>query len=382
MLYELLLRAVLVFVAMFALDEIFHADVTGYFLRSSEIGVENLPYRDFLWEYPPLGALPLALIPVTGRSFDGFFLLFVTSMVTLEYLSLRIIRKARPAAAWDVTVFWTFAVLPVCLVAWFRLDLIPTFLATVAMVALVRGRFSVWPIVAGFSAKLWPVVFLVPMFLHRRWRALAFSILGCASVLVLWYAFSPEGFMQFLSFRKGAGFQVESIPGALLLTAGRDPLFRFGAVIVTDAGWEWVQTALNVVLIGFPAVAVSLALWRGPSRVDVIALTGSITTALLMSTRLLSPQFLIWLAPFIAWLWPNHRTQGFLYGAIVWLTVVVLNLYDFYLTDGNLPLQLLLNLRNLLLVVLSVVLLVVALRSTEEKNPDDEHDLSLRDVVA
>ena len=48
--------------------------------------------------------------------------------------------------------------------------------------------------------------------------------LGLAAVLVsAWYAFSPSGFGDFLQYRKGAGYEVESVFGSIGLLAGRVP---------------------------------------------------------------------------------------------------------------------------------------------------------------
>lgn len=356
-------------------------------MRASSLGWHHLPYRDFAWEYPPLAALPLVLVPATGRVFGAFQVAFLLLTVTLEYGSLILLRRARPADAGRITAFWTCTVVPISAIAWFRLDWLPTALATVALVALVTGgrrRRVIVAVVAGFGAKLWPVVLALPLLLQRRWRDLSLVVLGSAAILAAWYAFSPSGFEEFLRLRRADGFQVESIPGNLLLLAGRQPHYAFGALYVSDAGWQWVQSVMTASLLGIPLLVVARRLVSAasdqrrtrtvhtPSPVVStpadVALIGGLIGVALLGTKLLSPQFLVWLAPFVVWLWPQHRTIGWLYGVSVWLSLAVIQNYGSYLRGHNF-FVLLGTLRNLLLVALTIGLLRIGLLDTSR---DDE----------
>ncbi len=359
LIYEIGIRIVCVGVVIVLLNHVFFADVNGYLIRARHISVDYLPYRDFLWEYPPVATLPLLLIPITGRTLSGFFPLFVAISAGMEYAALRMIRKQQPEHAWSITKFWMLAVFPVAMVAWFRLDMIPMFCATIAMLAMIRGRTSAAAVVVGFGAKLWPIVFVGPMVLRRQWKSAAISVVGSLAIVGAWHWYSPAGFDQFMEFRRGSGFQVESIPGSLLLLGGRFPDFLFGALVVSDDGWEWVQTLLNVLLFVVPG-SLFVAAWLRRDRVDVVALSGAFVLGLILTTRLLSPQFLIWVAPFVAWLWPRYRSVGYTYGVAAWFTWLVIENYQTYLL-GNKFLQFVGVLRNVALLALFVLLVRAAL---------------------
>jgi hypothetical protein len=354
---EIMLRVVAVFVAMAAHDT-FTNDVGLFWLRAHDLGLHHLPYKDFLWEYPPLAALPLLLVFLSGGTWMGFRLLFVVTMIALEYGSLVLLRRARPQSERDMTSLWTMSVVPLGLIAYFRLDFITMFCATIAMVAMVQNRRYVGATVAGFAAKLWPILFVAPMVLQRKWRDAVLAVAGSAAVVLAWWLYTPDGFHQFLQFRQGDGFQVESIPGSIAMLFGAQPHISFGAVNVPDAGWEWVQVVMTALLLGLPAV-MFVAAWRDRERVDLVALLGTFVAIALLCQRLLSPQFLVWLAPFVVWLWPRHQAPGKLFAIAGWLTLVIIQFYDWYL-GHDLAIEGICVARNAVLVVMGIQLARIA----------------------
>ena len=355
---EILVRVVIVAVIAWFGHHTFFSDANGYWKRAHEIGFDYLPYKDFLWEYPPFAAVPLIFIPLTARSLAAWDCAFVAMTITVEYTAYLLMRRARPEVMSQVSNYWRLTVVPMGAIAWFRLDFIPMLCAAIGVIAIASNRRYVAAAFIGFGTKLWPLVFGIGMVLQRRWRDAIELGLWSIALLVGWYAFSAEGFKTFIDFRQGFGFQVESIPGSLLLLDGRERLFRFGAVVVSDEGWGWVQVLLQVIFFATPLLSIAFA-WR--RQVNLVALLGAITCVMLLSTRLLSPQFLVWLAPFIVWLWPQVRRPGLIYGVAVWATLVTIQLYQYYLNDST-PVVLILIGRNLLLVWLAIELFRVAFK--------------------
>jgi len=232
---------------------------------------------------------------------------------------------------------------------WFRLDPMVMALATVGLVAMMNGRRYVWPVVAGFGFKLWPIVLVAVMILRRQFKDAAIAIGACLLMIALWAWYSPEGFRLFLDYRKGDGFQIESFAGALVLMAGGPiPTLQFGAVVVDDNGLEWVQVLLNVLTLAIPAVLCVGALIRR-GKMNAVAFCGALTTGLILSTRILSPQYLLWIAPMVVLLWPQRRALGIAYCAASWASVLVIAFYTQYAL-GNRLLGVVLIGRNLLLV--------------------------------
>lgn len=357
---EIFARLVLAFAAFFLPINLLTNDVRIYWQRAREISFNHLPYQDFLWEYPPLTVLPLLYLPLTGRTSLGFHFLFVPTMIAFEYASLCLIRNYRRDQFKQITAYWSLIVVPISMLVWYRFDYMSIFFATVAMLAIERDRPLVWPILLGFLSKLWPVYFSVTLFARRQWKTTALTLLSCGAGVLLWWVITPNGFHTFVRFREGEGFQIESIPGSLLLLfTHRDVFYTYGALNISDRGWQWLQPIMDVASLAGPAI-IALCALRSKMRND-IALTAGTVAFVLCVDRLISAQFMMWLAPFVVMLWPQYRRIGILFGLVVFVTDVIIVVYD-PLWQGNVAIQIVLVARNLLLVWFTVELLLTAFR--------------------
>jgi len=342
------------------------ADVGIYWNRAHDISPQHLPYRDFVWEYPPLTILPLLYMPLVNGSKALFYLLFVLTTVTCEYTSLCLLRGSYRERRMDITLFWSVTVLPLAMLAYFRFDFISVLFATMALVAMERRGSTVLPIFLGFFTKLWPVFLVVTLFAKRRFRETGLAIGACVLGTLVWWSLVPEGFRTFLQFRQGDGFQIESIPGSILMLAGRNFSYGFGALNVSDAGLKWVQTIMTLATVLGPAL-IGFAALRTKSRNDV-ALTAGVIAFELCASRLVSPQFITWLAPFVACLWPRERNLGFIYGLLVALTMLVLAFYHSLIHYGT-GAVLIVIARNAVLVWFTVALLRRAFETSRDGSP-------------
>lgn len=355
---EALLRLSVFLISAALAPRVFIADVNGYFESARLLSWDHLPYRDFLWEYPPVAAVVLLFGPLAGGSREVFVGLFATAMMALELGCLSLLRSGRPESAATMTRFWTITVVPLGSFLYFRHDFLSVFFATVALLGLVAGRRIAWAVMAGFGAKVWPAIYVVPLVGLRRYRDAASAAALSAGLVGLWAAFSPAGLGRFVEYRQGGGFEIESLLGALLLLGGRTPSFQFGSAVVSDVGWEWAHVAMAVVLV----IAMVGVVHRMSRRdVDVTAAVGALVLTLILSSRILSAQYVVWLAPCVVLLWPSANRQGWLFGASAFLTLLELAVFD-RVIQGELIPVLMLNARNLLLLWLWIELLRLALR--------------------
>jgi hypothetical protein len=377
--YEIAFR-----VGLFALGvayaQLLTADIGSYINRTETLSWTSLPYRDFLWEYPPLTVIVMPMIALVDHSRIGLVWLFGATMAVLEYCSLLLVRRfantTREFKA--MTVAWNLSVLPISLLAWFRFDYLPVFFAALGLGALLqhRRRLIVVSIVLGFLAKLWPILLVVPLFVQRRYRDIAFAVAGCAVTTLAWYAWSPDGFHEFMDFRKGEGFQVETLPGSLLYLAGRDWVFSFGAANIPDNGWQWLQPVLLAATI-VSISAVALLAWRKqPHERDDVMVMAAVVALSLVFSRLLSVQFLVWLAPFIVMRAAQHPRIAGLYAVINAITIGFAFLYG-RLMDGNVFLEIVLVFRNVLLVGLTIAIVRAAFRPVTLPSEEAEVDRSI-----
>jgi hypothetical protein len=363
-------------------------DLTVYFRYSLDLLRGQVPYRDFAMEYPPLALLPFTLprLVVFGQdlSFETYVRLFLLENVvfsTLVGLALAWTlapwrpRRAVPALA----IYTLFVAIVAPLLPW-RYDLFPALLTALALLCVVRGRPSwagLW-LGLGVAAKLYPVV-LLPIvgayYLARAdWRALIRVALGFAAALLLTllpFAFvGPASLASFLRYHEMRGLQVESLPAGVIILAHVFGLvaaklnFNYGALhlvspLATPA-LRWLPLAL-LAIYGVVLVA-ALARFRHEqvasgaiSNESLVAYLAAALLTFIVTNKVFSPQYLIWLLPFAPLL---RRRQAALFAAICAITIVLFPFdYDDLLAMHLLPV-LLLNLRNALVVALLAWLLL------------------------
>ena len=122
--------------------------------------------------------------------------------------------------------------------------------------------------------------------------------------VALWVA-GADGVMQVLTFRGATGWQIESLAGSLIHLTG-------SATLRMESGAWRIGTINGAASIAMFAAAAPICVWsswRG-ARLDRVGAgwLASVSTLLLLSA-LLSPQYVIWLAPAgrIAWAEGDRR---------------------------------------------------------------------------
>lgn len=165
--------------------------------------------------------------------------------------------------------------------------------------------------VTGALIKLWPALIVAAAIGANKHRHAAAGALGGIAAGVVWLSISgPSALEQITSLRGVTGWHLESIPGSMVALFGSGTprleadAFRIGELNAT------VVFAGRVLTVAVVAAATVLARRsnRQPSeRVAVVMLVA--VAALIVTAPLLSPQFLLWLAP---WAAIAHRQQTLL----------------------------------------------------------------------
>jgi hypothetical protein len=295
------------------------SDVPVYVQYSGLIRHGAVPYRDFKFEYPP-AALPAMLLP----SYMSWS--YATSFAVLMGVcgGACMAASASALSAVGATVERTWAALlaigvsPLVLGSLFdtRFDLWPTLLALGALAAAVRER----PLVSGallglgFAAKLWPAVLLPLAVVHlwrRRGTSAALALVGAfvvvaAACFVPFAVLGPDGLRAMFADQLNRPLQVESLGSALLMAAqhlGMRPLATVsthGAQALSGHG-AGLAADLSTVL----EVAIVVATWivfarrRHADGEAMLIAAAAAVAALVAFDKVLSPQYLIWLVPFV-----------------------------------------------------------------------------------
>jgi uncharacterized membrane protein len=342
----------------------------------------SIPYLDFNVEYPPLALLPMTvplLAPPPGGIDDigyiwRFALVQGALAVIAGWLLFEVTGRSRTTLVlWAVLVGLAWASVAL------RYDLWPVLCVLVAVVVVERNPGAAGVALGlGTMLKLYPIA-LVPVLvvyaLARRDRAGCVRLLvGCTSVVVIvmgatWVLAGPAS-LQWLVYQQERGLQIESLGAGLLLglhvMAGRpiDVAYAFGSVQVRAPGSDLLVAASPIALAVLLGVVTAVAalrfrwddarLGRVPSSSLYLASAAAIAV-LLVGSKVLSVQYVIWLLPFAILL---PRRLGWLLVAITALSTAIYTTDYTALWRLETPIIAALLVRNVLLVLVLAWLVV------------------------
>ena len=329
------------------------SDVSHFQRLGAEDGV---PYRDFESAYPPVTYVASKLLH--SSDFDMVLERLIVSQLVLDLGCAALVGFGWGRRA---VASYLLVALPLLRLELVRLDFVPVFLAILGLFLVRRLAERAGGIVVAVAAlaKLWPAALVPVLWGAGRRRAAVSAVVAGGAGLGAWLVVGGfEGVRQVIGFRGARGWQVESLPGTLLLLVrGGEVRYELGAYRVgappSWVGWCFLAAAAAAVLGA--ALALDRARRRGASIEPAGTPAVVAISAMMVGATILSPQFLIWLVPFaaIAAVDGDHRSEV-LVAAAVGLTSLVLVGYD--PVDSHLAVpQTAYLLRNGLLVAVIVV---------------------------
>lgn len=290
-------------------------DVKRYFGYAQLTFEGEVPYRDFLLEYPP-GFLPVILAP--GPADEGYFDRFRTLTLLLGaavvVLLVAALFRVGASAAELAAAVLVFATVPRTLtpdLVFDRFDLWPAVLVLVAVVGLLTRRtLGLAALGLAVAAKVYPLV-LVPLALlmqrgrvHLR-RDIA-VIAAAALALTLPFALlAPRGVARVGWLLVKRDLHVESLGGSILLVAKRFDIYEPTVFMSYGVGnsWDLAGPAAKVVavagtLVGAVAIAtVWLLFARGPrGHRELLLAVAACVVGFVAFGKVLSPQYMVWVA--------------------------------------------------------------------------------------
>jgi Glycosyltransferase family 87 len=296
-------------------DEI--VDIAVYERYGNLMEEGQLPYRDFRLEYPP-GALPAFLVPslmtpegdraAYRASFEGLMQVFAIAALACVALLLHGLRATRRRVA---ATLLTIAVFPLLLgsVVLTRFDLWPAALCVAALAALVWSRNRLGFVLLGLAiaVKFYPGV-VVPLALSYVWRrhgrrealvCLGILVAVVAAVFLPFLALSPDGFAHSIGRQLSRPLQIESLASALFLAA-----HQVGGLELEMKSSHGSQNlvgtapAVAAVLLSVAQLAAIVWIWlrRPATAEELLRWSAAAVVAFVALGKVLSPQFLIWIA--------------------------------------------------------------------------------------
>lgn len=332
-------------------------DITVY-LRWVDGSLKHgaLPAGDPSWQYPPLVG-PLLLLPklLPGADYQGQFvrLAFLVDAIVI----LVLLWTARRRASWLGPWFWTLSVPFLGPIIYGRFDVFSALPVVAALAILGRGlpvadgapgekqlnnrRWGAGVLIGvGTAIKIWPglTVFGLPRS-KRGWQTIATAVGAAIAVTVICMLAFRNG-TWFLHTQGSRGIEIESIWALPFLLARRAHLWHgrihghYGSLEVLGHGAGYAgKVAIASTLLVFALLA--WWWWRKQWRPTVVADATLVATLLMIVTsRVISPQYLIWLLataafcllskdtsqrrsallvllslPITQWIFPSHFTE-------------------------------------------------------------------------
>jgi hypothetical protein len=304
-------------------------DVFLYAAKAERMFHGEMPYRDVAIEYPP-GSVPFTLLPaLLAGTGEHYKLAFGLTMLAVDAFGLgvatRLGRLLEPdeggwGAGWRVPLAYlagTFLAGPLLFT---RFDIVPGVCVLLACVLAIERRPGLAAAALGYgaAAKLFPVVLapvlvlaLVPSlgWVRSFARTVPGFLAGFAVTVLPALALSASGVVtSVLLYHSRRGVQIESLWAngidLLHLYAGLPvrELYRFGAFDISSTLSEPAK-ALSGVATALAIAGTTWLAWRRAATRpggrleagDWVLVTALGVMAFMLPTRVLSPQYLIWL---------------------------------------------------------------------------------------
>jgi hypothetical protein len=299
-------------------------DVRFYGAKVERMFQGELPYRDVATEYPP-GSVPFTILPalVTGTG-AGYRLAFACEMLLVDAVGLWAatrLGRVVDAGRRRIPLAYVLAMVAVGPLLLLRFDLVPAVCVLLAATMAAEGRFGWAAAFLGYgtAAKIFPGV-LAPLLVLGMvpalgwWRSFARTVppflAGFGLTVVPALLLSVRGTADSVLYHIQRGVQIESLWANLI---GIAHLFGLPAQTVYGFGAYDLSSSLSGVFKALSGVATLAGLaaaawlvWRrarasgGLGPADWAGAFTLGTFAFVLPTRVLSPQYLVWLcAPMV-----------------------------------------------------------------------------------
>ncbi len=278
----------------------------------------NLPLHALPYEYPFLAVFPFSLgLLAPTHWFQIAFAIWIGIFAGLLYLLLLRVRSRAAAIALAIYfVCGSWSTLEA------RFDLFPAAFTLFTVIAAKRGRWTWAYVLLGLATmfKFYPILLLPPLLFAdylqhqtsrlswQRWRGLAVYIATCGGILLISLALSIDGTLEPLSYFGARPIEVESLPAALLWLAsltGAPAQFvaSYGSLNMLQPLSGVISLLFDALLLAGLGITWTLQLKRRLTFERAFLLT---LLVILVTGKILSPQYLIWATPLVAYVGQTH----------------------------------------------------------------------------
>ena len=285
----------------------------------------QLPYRDFFAEYPPLAIALFTAPRMLGESFRWYYVWYQVQVVIADLLIVLALYLA--ARRWTLSpskVFgaYTAAVLAVGPINLQQFDIFPAALSLFAVLRFAADDAIGTGILLALAVmtKVYPIL-LAPIFVllawHQQrysvWKALVAFILTCGVVLLPWLLRGPATLRAMLAFHAERGTHLDSVYSSISFAARSvgltwvNVVFSFRSWNISGPVPDALARASTFVMLAALAIVYALIARSGrdrdPAAARDVEFVGhaafAVLLAAMVTSKVLSPQYLVWLTPFV-----------------------------------------------------------------------------------
>jgi len=293
------------------------------------------PIDDSMWQYPPLAGIVFAIPQwIVGNSLTGFIAFMaifdLLILITLLITGLnRFNTNSTSTSFYGLSGAWFWVLWPIVMgpLTLTRFDVVPTFFALLALLALsnknVRPFLSGFLLSIGALVKLWPMLLLV-IYPKAVLTKVSTSFISTAVLFLLFMSTWSVGFTNFLNNQSSRGLQVESIaasPFVLAKFLGKNVEypFQYGSLEVNAQFASQIAVMLNLLTIIVFAVILVLNYQNRLNYLNLVDKSLVIVMISISLSRVFSPQFWVWIGGLAALALINKETK--LKKVIILLTI-------------------------------------------------------------
>lgn len=285
-----------------------YSDTYYYFTSAQEALASGRPLATMTPEYPtPAAALLLAPYLAGGTDYDSYRWNFLVLVVGADALFVLLLAfRTGPAGV----LAWTLLESIAGSLALLRLDIVPAVLAGAALLVVLRGRDETAAGLAALGAgvKLWPALLLPLAFGDPRSRSRAAASGVGVGLLLVGLSVAAGGVARLfspLTYQRDRGLQIESVAATpAMLARLREDGFsvaftEWHAYEIAGPGVDRALTLADMAALLALVAVVALYAWWFRSRSPVEAapyLALFVIVAFIVTSKALSPQYLLWLA--------------------------------------------------------------------------------------
>jgi hypothetical protein len=337
----------------------------------------QVPYRDYLIEYPILGFLVFLIPRLFASEFAAYRIAFGMQLLLFNavavYLVARHVWKAEGVERVASRLAWYTAFFAsLCPLLMGPYDLAPMAVAFAAAHLWFGGHSALGGATAavGFLMKIFPgavaapaLVWELTRFRESRARGILTFLASVAAGMCFWLWLGGTRVASAFLYHVERGLEIESLYAGILMLFSKATgervtwVYNHGALHITP---EWGDR-LGRLALPLQLAAILLVMWqyRRSGMKDGVRYAGASVLAFMVTAKVLSPQFLIWMFPFMSVLGGEtgrRARRTFLLACVATTIIYPLFALRLILEYNSLGAILLLNYRNALLVWLLFLL--------------------------